>query len=118
MQAMLNYAIGVLAGRMTRVVTAYGLDPVFGFLHDGRKPGRLSLVWDCVELHRPKLVGAVFEFAGRRVFRKSEFRTVEGGVVRLAPGMMGEVAELAIKTVTLKDMIKTVEWVTRQIRKV
>jgi hypothetical protein len=43
---------------------------------------------------------------------------VEGGVVRLVPGMMGEVAELTIRMVTLKDMIKTVEWLVRQIRKV
>jgi hypothetical protein len=35
MQAMLNYAIGVLAGRITRVVIAKGLDAGFGFLHDG-----------------------------------------------------------------------------------
>ena len=56
LQAMQNYATGVLAARMTRVVIAMGLDAGFGFLHDGRKPGRLSLVWDCVELHRPELV--------------------------------------------------------------
>ena len=55
MQALHNYAVGIAAARMTRVVVAKGLDPCFGFLHDGRKPGRLSLVWDCVELHRPEL---------------------------------------------------------------
>jgi len=49
MQAMQNYAVEIATGRMTRVVIARGLDPAFGFLHDGRKPGRLSLVWDCVE---------------------------------------------------------------------
>jgi CRISPR associated protein, Cas1 family len=63
MQAMLNYSVGVLAGRMTRVVLASGLDAAFGFLHDGRKPGRLSLVWDAVEPHRPGLVRAVFQYA-------------------------------------------------------
>jgi CRISPR-associated protein Cas1 len=31
MQAMLNYAKGVLAGRMTRVIAARGFDPCFGF---------------------------------------------------------------------------------------
>src|SRR5205807_10654449 len=56
MQAMQNYAITVLVARITRVVIAKGLDPCFGFLHDGRKPGRLSLCWDIAELFRPELV--------------------------------------------------------------
>jgi len=118
MQALLNFSVGVLAARMTRVVLAYGLDPVFGFLHDGRKPGRLSLVWDCVELHRPELVKVMFGFAEGRVFRKNEFRMIEGGVVRLAPNIMSEAFTLVIETVTLKDMIKTVEWMMRQIRSI
>jgi len=75
------------------------------------------LVWDCVEMHRPELVKAVFEYA-ERTFRKNDFRLIEGGIVRLAPAIMKEVAELTIKTVTLKDMIKTVEWMARQMRMV
>jgi CRISPR-associated endonuclease Cas1 len=73
MQAMLNFSIGVVAARMARVVAAHGLDAAFGFLHDGRKPGRLSLVWDCVELHRPKLVSETFEYAAARVFERMIF---------------------------------------------
>ena len=118
MQAMLNFSVSILAARMTRVVAAHGLDAAFGFLHDRRKPGRLSLVWDCIELHRPKLVSETFEYAAARVFRKNDFRMIDGGVVRLAPAVMKEVAALAITTVLLKDMIKTVEWMARLIRKV
>ena len=112
LQALHNFAVGVVASRMTRVVITRGMDPCFGFLHDGRKPGRLSLVWDCVELHRPKLVSETFEYAAA-----NDFRMIDGGVVRLAPAVMKEVAALAITTVLLKDMIKTVEWMTRQIRR-
>jgi CRISPR/Cas system-associated endonuclease Cas1 len=104
-------------GRFTDNVMDPLLDAAFGFLHDGRKPGRLSLVWDCVELHRPKLVSETFEYAAARVFRKNDFRMIDGGVVRLAPAVMKEVAALAITTVLLKDMIKTVEWMARQIRR-
>ena len=68
-------------------------------------------------MHRPELVKAVFEYA-ERTFRKNDFRLIEGGIVRLAPAIMKEVAELTIKTVTLKDMIKTVEWMARQMRMV
>ena len=42
---------------------------------------------------------------------------IDGGVVRLAPAVMKEVAALAITTVLLKDMIKTVEWMARLVRK-
>ncbi len=49
MQAMLNFAASISAARMTRCIIARGLDASFGFLHNARKPGRLSLVWDCIE---------------------------------------------------------------------
>jgi CRISPR/Cas system-associated endonuclease Cas1 len=117
MQAILNFSMSVLAARMTRVIVAYGLDPVFGYLHDGRKPGRLSLVWDRVELHRTKLVKALFGFVDGRAFRKNDFRMIDKGIVRLAPGIMNEVAKLTLKTISLKDMMKTVEWMIRQIGK-
>jgi hypothetical protein len=55
MQALLNFSTGILTARMNRVVSAHGLDPCFGFLHNGRKPGRLSLVWDCVELDHKRV---------------------------------------------------------------
>jgi CRISP-associated protein Cas1 len=58
MQAMLNFATAIVTARLTRAIVAVGLDPCFGFLHDGRKPGRLSLVWDAIEPLRPKVVGS------------------------------------------------------------
>ena len=102
---------------MTRVVAAYGLDPAFGYLHDGRKPGRLSLVWDCVELHRPRLVRAMFGFAASRVFRKNDFRLIDDGIVRLVPAVAKDVAAITIRTVTLGELVGTLEWMTRLIRK-
>ena len=63
MQAMLNFATAIVTARLMRAIIARGMDASFGFLHDGRKPGRLSLVWDAVEPHRPKLVRTVFEMA-------------------------------------------------------
>jgi CRISP-associated protein Cas1 len=92
MQAMLNYAVGILAARMTRVVIARGLDASFGFLHDGRKPGRLSLVWDCVEPLRPGLVSAVFGLADGRTFKKSEFGVFSKETIGLLPPLAREVA--------------------------
>ena len=112
MQPMLNYAIGVLTGRMTRVVIARGMDASFGFLHDGRKPGRLSLVWDCVEPLRPELVRTVFGFASMRTFKKSDFAVIAGGVVRLTGDMAREIAGVVIGKFPIKrymDAVKIVE---------
>ena len=116
MQAMLNYAIGVLAGRMTRVVIAKGLDAGFGFLHDGRKPGRLSLVWDAVEPHRPGLVRAVFRHAEGRAFKRYDFGIFANDGVGLLSLLAKEIAELTVKMATLRDMVKTVDWVAGLIK--
>jgi CRISPR/Cas system-associated endonuclease Cas1 len=108
LQAMLNFSVAILTARITRVVIARGLDPAFGFLHDGRKPGRLSLVWDCVEFFRARLVGKVFEFAGGREFRKDEFVLVQGGIVRLGQPLAREVAGLALKAATVRECMQVV----------
>lgn len=115
MQALHNFAVGVVAARMTRVVIARGLDPCFGFLHDGSKPGRLSLVWDCIEPLRSGLVTAVFGFAENRVFKNAEFRVAEG-VVRLAPKLSREVVALVMNKVPLARYIGTVKMVERAMR--
>jgi hypothetical protein len=115
MQALHNFAVGVVAARMTRVVIARGMDPVFGYLHDGRKPGRLSLTWDCIEPLRPGLVTAVFRFAEGRTFKKSEFRVVEG-VVRLVPRMAMEMTAVALDTVSIAKCLGVVRMVERVMR--
>jgi CRISPR/Cas system-associated endonuclease Cas1 len=116
MQAALNYATGIVAGRMTRVVIARGLDPAFGFLHDGRKPGRLSLVWDAIEPLRPELVHSVFRFAGARVFKKDDFALFEGGIVRLSAKLAREIAGVVIGKFTLPEYVKTVKMIERSVR--
>jgi CRISPR/Cas system-associated endonuclease Cas1 len=100
---------------MTRVVIARGLDPCFGFLHDGRKPGRLSLVWDCVEVFRPGLVTAVFGLADGRTFKKSEFGVFSKETIGLLPPLAREVAEVSVKVTPLREMVKMVDWVIRII---
>jgi CRISPR/Cas system-associated endonuclease Cas1 len=90
-----------------------GLDPCFGFLHDGRKPGRLSLVWDCVEPMRPKLVSAVFGYVASHEFEKRDFLVFVHKItlertVRLAPPLAREIVEVAVKVVTVQECVRTV----------
>jgi len=97
-------------------VIAKGLDAGFGFLHDGRKPGRLSLVWDAVEPHRPELVTAVFRYAEGRPFKRYDFGIFANDGVGLLPPLAKEIAGLTARTVTLRDMVRTVDWIAGLIR--
>jgi CRISPR-associated endonuclease Cas1 len=110
MQAMLNFSTAITTARLTRAIVAMGLDPCFGFLHDGRKPGRLSLVWDAIEPLRPKLVKAVFKYAGTHEFERRDFLVLVHKItlertVRLAPELT---KEIATEAVSVSECIKTV----------
>ncbi|SRR5579883_384524 len=115
MQALLNFATSIIAARLTRCVIAYGLDPAFGFLHDGRKPGRLSLVWDCIEPLRPALVTAVFEYARTRVFDpRADFcvfvhKITGERTVRLAAPAIKDVTGVALRAAPLTACVKAVK---------
>jgi hypothetical protein len=70
--AMLNYAYVVEAGRLARALTAIGLALPIGFLHSDKK-GRNSLVWDAIEPVRPAIDARVFKFIASREFGRSDF---------------------------------------------
>ena len=70
--AMLNYAYVVEAGRLARALAALGLTLPIGFLHSDRK-GRNSLVWDAIEPLRPAIDARVFAFIAAREFRRADF---------------------------------------------
>ena len=108
LQAMLKFATAITTARLTRAIVAMGLDTCFGFLHDGRKTGRLSLVWDCIEPLRPKLIKAVFGYVAAHEFERGDFlvfvhKIAAERTVRLAPALAKEIATLAMKTVSVKE---------------
>jgi CRISPR/Cas system-associated endonuclease Cas1 len=114
LQALQNFAVGIVVARITRVIVARGLDPCFGFLHDGRKPGRYSLSWDAIETCRPALAMAIFEYAGAREFERGEFAQ-QSGVVRLMTGTARECAEVACETIPLAMMVREVKRMERML---
>jgi CRISPR/Cas system-associated endonuclease Cas1 len=121
MQAMLNFSTAIVTARLTRAIVAIGLDPAFGFLHDGRKPGRLSLVWDAVEPLRPKLIKAMFGYAGSHEFERQDFlifvhKVTAERTVRLTAGLAKEIATLTMKTVSIKECMKTTNWLVNVIK--
>jgi CRISPR/Cas system-associated endonuclease Cas1 len=120
-QAMLNFSTAITTARLTRAIIAMGLDPCFGFLHDGRKPGRLSLVWDCVEPLRPRLVKAVFGYVATHEFERRDFLVLVHKItlertVRLAPALAKEIVEVAVKAVSVSECVKTVRWLVSIIK--
>jgi CRISPR-associated protein Cas1 len=117
-QALQNFAGAVVAARLTRAIVAGGLDPAFGFLHNARKPGRLSLIWDAIEPLRPKLVKAVFRYVETHEFEKRDFVVLVHKItlersVRLAPPLAKEIVAVAVKTVSVSECVKTVNWLAK-----
>jgi CRISP-associated protein Cas1 len=82
MNAMLNYAYGVLESQVRMQVVAVGLDPTIGILH-GNARGQHGLVFDLMEPLRPIVDRKVLEFVQTRTFHPSDFTIRADGLCRL-----------------------------------
>jgi len=82
--AMLNFAYGVLAGHVERCIVSRGLDPAMGSLH-APKDGRPSLVYDLMEPLRPHVDARLLPWASSQSWRRIDFPVSVSGVVRLNP---------------------------------
>src|SRR5208282_5960517 len=81
--AMLNYAYVVEAGRLARSLAARGLILPLGFLHMPKR-GRNSLVWDAIEPLRPRIDANVFAFVADHEFARADFPQAGLNVFRLS----------------------------------
>jgi CRISPR/Cas system-associated endonuclease Cas1 len=108
LQASHNFSVAITAARLTRVIAARGYDPVFGFLHNGKKPGRYSLAWDAIEPLRPELATAVFDYAASRKFERAEFAS-QAGVVRLSAHIARECTTMTLKTMPITMLVQAVK---------
>jgi CRISPR-associated protein Cas1 len=93
--AMLNYAYVVEAGRLARALTAIGLALPIGFLHSDKK-GRNSLVWDAIEPLRPEIDARVFKFIASREFGRSDFPQAGRNAHRIDRAIIAELLRNAI----------------------
>ena len=114
LQAMHNFAVSVTAIRLVRVIAARGLDPCWGFLHNGKKPGRYSLAWDALEVLRPSLATAVFKYAGSRRFRRGDFAS-QDGVVRLSSHIAKECMDVTEKTAPIERLVQAVKGIEKEL---
>jgi CRISPR-associated protein Cas1 len=88
--AMLNAAFSVTAGRLAAYLAGMGLTPVIGFLHADKR-GRWSLAWDAIEVLRPAIEAQVFALIERERFALDDFVRAPDGSVRLAPALLSTV---------------------------
>lgn len=82
--ALLNYAYGVLDGQCYRALVAAGFDTACGFLH-ADKQYRDSLVYDVMELYRAGVDTLVLALLTRTTFTLGDFTRTRDGVCKLHP---------------------------------
>jgi CRISP-associated protein Cas1 len=90
--AMLNYAYVVEAGRLAKALAARGLALPIGFLHSDKK-GRNSLVWDAIEPLRPAIDKRVFDYIGHREFARADFLQNGVSTFRLSRDIIREMLD-------------------------
>lgn len=93
LNAMLNYAYGVLETQVRRRIVALGLDPAIGYLH-GNYRGKQGLVYDLMEPMRPIVDRRVLEFVQREIFEPGDFVLLDDGVCRLNPQLARNVVRM------------------------
>jgi CRISPR-associated protein Cas1 len=98
--AMLNYAYGVLKSQVRMQVVAAGLDPTIGILH-GNARGQHGLVFDLMEPLRPIVDRNVLEFVQSRTFHPADFTLSNTGLCRLNP----ELARNLVKAATIPNSV-------------
>jgi CRISPR-associated endonuclease Cas1 len=110
--AMLNAAFAVTAGRLAAYIAAAGLSPAVGFLHSD-KVGRWSLAWDAIEPLRPMIEARTFRFVARERFTPDDFIRAPDGSLRLAPGLLSAVLDDCAPP--SQPLAQCVRWLTRLI---
>jgi CRISP-associated protein Cas1 len=110
--AMLNYAYIVEAGRLAKALAANGLCLSIGYLHSDRK-GRNSLVWDAIEPLRPAIDAKVFAFVEAHEFARRDFPQSGYNVHRISR----DVTQLLLHKASLPagEIKEAAEWMARTI---
>jgi CRISPR-associated protein Cas1 len=105
--AMLNAAFSVTAGRLCAYLAAAGFAPAIGFLHADKR-GRHSLAWDAIEPMRPAIEARIFALVERERFRTDDFERDAESALRLAPACL---------RLVLNEAAPPASWLTRCVKR-
>lgn len=93
---LLNYAFGVLYGKVEKACIIAGLDPYIGVLHTDNY-GKKSLVFDIIENYRYLAWKVVFSMFSQKKVNKSYFEKIYGGLTLNKEGKQALLTELTDK---------------------
>ncbi|HUO00962.1 MAG TPA: CRISPR-associated endonuclease Cas1 [Bradyrhizobium sp.] len=99
--AMLNYAYGVLQHVVLGRITGAALDPTVGYFH-GNYRDKTALVYDVMEPLRPVVDRRVLELVKKEQFSPADFSLCHNGTCRLHPALARIVVQLLDEDVDLK----------------
>ena len=91
--AMLNYAYGLLYAQTQADLISAGYDPRLGVMHETRADA-LAFVLDEMERRRPVVDQQVLRFVFANRFSGADFVIMQDGVCRLSPQLARQVASL------------------------
>lgn len=95
LNAMLNYAYGVVASQVQIELIAEGYDPRRGIMHHDRKDkDALAFVFDMIEPRRAAIDATVLNFIRSAQFTGADFVTRPDGVCRLSPQLARRVCQI------------------------
>jgi CRISPR-associated endonuclease Cas1 len=101
--AILNYAYGVLENQVRGQLVSAGIDPTIGYIHSCDYK-RHSLVFDLMEPIRPIMDSRILQFAQKWTFSPSDFILNKNGTCRLHP----QFARFIVKSVQDLPEIETI----------
>ena len=95
MNAVLNYAYGMLASQVHIDAVLAGFDPRRGIMHHDRDDGdAFAWVFDMIEPRRAEVDGQVLRFLLKTPLTGADFVLRADGVCRLVPQLARRIAEL------------------------
>ena len=99
--AMLNYAYGVLTARTQIKLISEGYDPTIGVMHDkeGARGTYPAFALDRMEPMRPVIDRAVLQLVNTTTFTGADFSIQHDGVCRLNPELGRRVAQLGLQAI-------------------
>jgi CRISPR-associated endonuclease Cas1 len=102
--AMLNYAYGVLESEIRAQVLVAGLDQTIGYLH-GSYRDKPALVFDIMEPLRPVVDLRTLQVVLERALERGDFTMRTDGVCRLNPGLAASVVRSQQENVKVEAIV-------------